>query len=163
MRAPDRPWARPLHRNVESGLVRVHAWGMRAEAILTHDVHNFYIRWEIIPEGRERAMLAALGGPVFLELETSCVIDQSGNRHETTKTKLPIWPFPGSNNRGQARFYDTDSRRRFWVNLQDAVGTTVVDWLFEARPGSVGADGKIIAVAEGVRPAAPAAPTPSAS
>ncbi len=140
---------------------------MRVEAIPTHDIHNFYLRWEIIPEGKEKAMLAALGGPVSLDVETSCVIDQSGNRHETFRMKVPIWPYPGSNNRMQARFYDSDSRRRFWVNLQDATGTTVVDWLFEARPGSLGKDGKTIPVAEGVRrvtavvPAAQGSSTPS--
>lgn len=134
---------------------------MRVEAVPTHDIHNFYLRWEIIPEGRERAMLAALGGPLHLDVETSSVIDQSGNRHETFRMKVPIWPFPGERNRAQARFYDVDSRRRFWVNLQDAVGTTVVDALFEWRPGSVGKDGKVISVAEGVRRATPAATPPS--
>ena len=135
--------------------------GMRVEAIPTHDIHNFYLRWEVIPEGKEKAMLVALGGPVVLEIETSCVVEQSGNRLATTKTKVPIWPFPGSNNRMQARFYDTDSRRRFWVNLQDAVGTTVVDWLYDARPGSLGKDGKVISVAEGVSRAAPVPSTPA--
>ena len=142
--------------------------GMRVEAVPTHDIHNFYLRWELIPEGKEKAMLEALGGPVSLELATSCVIDQSGTRHETFKFKVPIWPFPGSadtpstRNRMQARFYDSDSRRRFWVNLQDAVGTTVVDWLYDARAGSLGKDGKVFPVAEGVRAATPAtSPTPS--
>jgi hypothetical protein len=137
---------------------------MRVEVIPSHDIHNFYLRWEIVPEGRERPMLAALGGPLFLAVETSCVVDQSGNRHETTTLKVPIWPFPGERNLGQARFYDADSRRRFWVNLQDAVGTTVVDWLFEARPGSLkntGKDGKTLTVAEGVRRAPTAAPQPA--
>lgn len=139
---------------------------MRVEVTPSHDIHNFYLRWEIVPEGREKAMLAALGGPVFLEIETSCVVDQTGNRHETTKLKVAIWPYPGEKNRGQARFYDADSRRAFWVNLQDAVGTTVVDWLFEARPGSLkdsGKEGKTLPVAEGLRrPASAPQGAPSA-
>ena len=129
---------------------------MRVEAVPTHDIHSFYLRWEILPEGREKAMLAALGGPLTLEVETSCVIEQNGNKLGETKLKVPIWPYPGERNRGQARFYDTDSRRRFWVNLQDAVGTTVVDRLFEVRPGSVAKEGMAIVVAEGVKRAVPA-------
>jgi len=140
---------------------------MRVEVVPTHDAHNFYLRWEIIPEGREKALLAALGGPLSLEVETSCIVEQNGNKLPETKTKVVIWPYPGARNLGQARFYDTDARRRFWVNLMDAVGTTVVDWLFEARPGSVGKEGKTLLVPEGIRRAAPAtsapAPTPTAS
>ena len=138
---------------------------MRVEVSPSHDIHNFYLRWELIPEGREKAMLAALGGPLFLEIETSCVVDQAGNRLESTKLKIPIWPYPGERNRGQARFYDTDARRRFWVNLQDAVGTTVVDWLFDARPGSLkgaGKEGRSLTVAEGVRRASAPASAPGA-
>jgi len=136
---------------------------MRAEVTPSHDIHNFYLRWEVVPEGREKAMLAALCGPLFLEIETSCVVDQAGKRLEATTLKLPIWPYPGEKNRGQARFYDADSRRRFWVNLQDAVVTTVVDWLFEARPGSLkdtGKEGKTLTVVEGVRRAPVASSTP---
>ena len=141
---------------------------MRAEVIPGHDIHNLYLWWEVIPEGREKAMLEALGGPLTLAVETSSVVEQSGARQAQATLRIPIWPYPGAKNRGQARFYDVDSRRRFWVNLQDAVGTTVVDWLFEARPGSLakaGKEGKVISVVEGVRRtgvAAPNAPAPTA-
>lgn len=138
---------------------------MRAEGILTHDVHNLYLRWEVIFEGKERALLAGLGGPVTLEIETSCCIDLSGNRHEKTKVKVAIWPPTGPKNLGQARFYDVDSRRRFWVNFQSAVTTTVVDWLYEQKPASIPEkDGVTLSVPEyapGTAPAASSAPVPS--
>ena len=135
---------------------------MRVEGILTHDVHSFYLRWEVIYEGKERSLLAALVGPVALEVEVSCSIDLSGNRHEHAKIKVQVWPYAGPKNIGQSRFYDVDSRRRFWVNLQDAVGTTLVDWLYEAKPGSVGKDGVVIPVPEYAPGTAPA-PAPAAT
>jgi hypothetical protein len=121
---------------------------MRAEVTPTHDARNFYLRWEVFPEGRERAMLEALGGPLVLEIETSCYFDLSGNRHEKAKVKVPVWPHAGPRNLGQARFWDSDARRRFWTNLQSAVGTTVVDFLHEAKPGSVGKEGVTLSVPE---------------
>jgi len=117
--------------------------------------------WEIFYEGKERELLAALGGPLSIEIETSCWIDPPGNRHETGKVKVAIWPHPGPHNLGQARFYDVDSRRRFWVNLLGAVGTTVVDWLWACRPGSVGKDGVTLTVPE--RPRSGAAPSPAST
>jgi hypothetical protein len=128
---------------------------MRAEVMPTSDFHTLYLRWEVIPEGKERPMLEALGGPLVLELETSCFIDLGGTRHDAAKVKVPIWPHPGTRNLGQARFFDVDSRRRFWVNLLGAVGREVVDFLFEAKPGSVPKEGATIFVPE--RPKALAA------
>ena len=137
---------------------------MRVEGILTHDVHSLYLRWEVILEGRERALLSALGGPVALEAEVSCFIDLSGNRHEKATIKVSVWPYAGPKNIGQSRFYDVDSRRRFWVNLQDAVGTTLVDWLYEAKPGSVGKDGFVLTVPEYAPGTAPSrGPAPAAT
>jgi hypothetical protein len=142
---------------------------MRAEVMPTHDAHSFYFRWEVIYEGKERERLAALGGPLTLEVDVSSYIDLGGVRHETAKVKVPIWPYAGPKNIGQSRFWDVDSRRRFWVNLQEAIGTTVVDWLFDAAPGSVGKDGAVIRVPEipgtPVRPSPPPAakPTPATS
>jgi hypothetical protein len=132
---------------------------MRVDVMPAHDIHSLYLRWIISPEGRERALLEALGGPVWLELETSCYVDVSGNRNETARVKVPIWPYPGPRNRGQARFWDGDSRRRFWVNLQSAVSTTVVDFLFERKPGSVPKEGVTLSVAE--RPLTTSAPAPA--
>lgn len=131
---------------------------MRVDVMPTHDVHSFFLRWEILFEGREKALLAALGGPLTLEIAVSNQVDLAGVHHATSTIKVAIWPHPGRRNLGQSRFSDVDSRRRFWVNLQDAVGTTVVDWLYEARPGSVGKDGHVLSVAElpvaaGVTPA----------
>jgi len=137
---------------------------MRVEVTPTHDIHNFYLRFEVIPEGKERSMLERLGGPLALEVEASCYVDLSGNRHETGAIKVALWPYPNEapRNLGQTRFYDTDARRRFWVNLQDAVGTKVVDFLWAAKPGSVSKEGVTLSVPEGVkRPVAPAAPAPA--
>ena len=131
---------------------------MRVDVMPTHDVHSLYLRWEVLFEGREKALLSALGGPLVLEIGVSNFIDLSGVKHPTSTIKVPIWPHAGQRNLGQSRFSDVDSRRRFWVNLQDAVGTTVVDWLYEARPGSVGKDGHVLSVAEGVTPAPQPAP-----
>lgn len=125
---------------------------MRIDVMPTHDVHSFYLRWILAPEGKERALLEALGGPLSLEVETSCYIDLGGNRHETAAVKVPIWPYAGPQNHGQARFYDVDARRRFWVNLTEAVTKTVVDFLWEASPGSVPEkEGVTLRVPEGVR------------
>jgi hypothetical protein len=128
---------------------------MRAEILPTHDVHSFYLRWEIGYDGKEKERLAALGGPVTLEIETSNYVDLAGVRHDTARFKVAIWPFNGPKNVGQARFTDVDSRRRFWVNLQEACVTAVVDAVWERAPGSVGKEGLTIFVPE--RPAAAAA------
>lgn len=130
---------------------------MRVDVTPTHDVHNLYLRWIVGYDGPEKARLERLGGPVALEIETSCYIDLAGARHETARVKIPIWPYAGPQNHGQARFWDVDSRRRFWVNLLDAVTKRVADFLWEAKPGSVGKDGVTISVPEGAaRPTAPA-------
>jgi hypothetical protein len=138
---------------------------MRAEVLPTHDVHNFYLRWEIGYDGREKERLAALGGPVTLEIEVSNYIDLSGNRHDTARVKVAIWPFPGPKNVGQARFTDVDSRRRFWVNLQESCVTAVVDAVWERAPGSVGKDGLTISVPErpALAPSGSASPSPAAA
>jgi hypothetical protein len=135
---------------------------MRAEVLPTHDVHNFYLRWELGYDGKEKERLAALGGPVTLELEVSNYVDLAGNFHATGRVKVLVWPFPGPKNVGQARFTDVDSRRRFWVNLQESCVTAVVDAIWDREPGSVGKEGLTIFVPERRSPAAPAdAPTPS--
>jgi hypothetical protein len=124
---------------------------MRVDVMPTHDAHTLYLRWEILYEGfgKEVERLKSLGGPVSLDVDTSCFIDFGGNRHEVAKIRVPIWPYPGPKNIGQARFWDVDSRRRFWVNLQEAVTTTVVDWMWLAKPGSVDAKpGAVIRVPE---------------
>jgi hypothetical protein len=121
---------------------------MRVETTPTHDVNSLFLRWEVIPEGKEKALLQALGGPLSVEFEVSCYIDLGGNRHETFALKVPIWPHPGDRNLGQARFWDVDSRRRFWVNLQGAIGTTVVDFVWDTPPGSVAKEGVVLKVPE---------------
>ena len=124
---------------------------MHADVFPSHDISYLFLRWEIVPESGEKIRLNSLGGPLWLEIETSCYVDTAGNRLATQKVKIPIWPYPGPKNIGQARFYDVDARRRFWVNLQDAVGKAVVDYVFDVKPGSVPKEGVTIRVAE--RPA----------
>jgi hypothetical protein len=123
---------------------------MRVEVMPTHDAHTFYFRWEVIYEalGKEVERLKALGGPLSLEVDVSCFIDFGGNRHDVAKIRVPIWPYPGPKNIGQARFWDVDARRRFWVSLQDAVTVKVVDWMWFVKPGSVGPEGAILKVPE---------------
>src|SRR5215471_3144384 len=123
---------------------------MRVEVMPTHDAHSLYLRWEVIYEalGKEVERLKSLGGPVGIEIDVSCFIDFGGNRHDVAKVRVPIWPYPGPKNIGQTRFWDVDSRRRFWVNLQDAVGKTVVDWMWQTEPGSVGKEGAVLKVPE---------------
>src|SRR5262245_66586735 len=125
---------------------------MRVEVMPTHDAHTLYFRWEVIYEalGKEIERLKSLGGPVGLEIDVSCFIDFGGNRHDVAKVRVPIWPYPGPKNIGQARFWDVDSRRRFWVNLQDAVTTSAVDFLYDTRPGSVPPEGASVVVRERV-------------
>ena len=121
---------------------------MRVDVMPGQDFHNLYLRWEVLYEGKERQVLEALGGPLTLEIEVSCYIDLSGNRHEKANIKVPIWPYAGPKNLGQSRFWDVDSRRRFWVNLQESVGTTVVDWMYAQEPGAVPKEGATITVPE---------------
>jgi hypothetical protein len=130
---------------------------MRADVIPSHDTTSLYLRWEIVFEGRERERLATLGGPLWLEIETSNYLDPvSGKRFETTKVRIPVWPHPGERNLGQGRWWDVDSRRRFWVNLQDAIGTKVVDFVYEGDLRAVPKEGVTVSVPE--RPGAPSAP-----
>jgi hypothetical protein len=123
---------------------------MRVDGMPTHDAHTLYLRWEILYDGlgKEVERLKSLGGPVGLEIDVSSFIDFGGNRLEVAKVRVPVWPYPGPKNIGQSRFYDVDSRRRFWVNLQSAIGTTVVDWMWLTKPGSVGKEGAVIKVPE---------------
>lgn len=128
----------------------------------THDVHSLFLRWIIHLEGRERALCEALGGPLSLEFEVTNVIDLSGNRHERARLKVPLWPYPGPQNHGQARFVDVDARRRFWVNLVDAIATDAVDFLDDRKPGSVPPEGTSIFIPEKPRKgeSGPSAPPP---
>jgi hypothetical protein len=134
---------------------------MRAEVIPSHDTTSLYLRWEIVFEGKERDLLKRLGGPLWLEIGTSCYLDPvSGKRFDTMAVRVPIWPHPGERNIGQGRWWDVDSRRRFWVNLQEAVGSRVVDFVHAARLGHVPKEGVTISVPE--RPGAPdPAPAPA--
>jgi hypothetical protein len=133
---------------------------MRVEVIPSHDTTSLYLRWEVLYEGKEPLLLHQLGGPLWLELATSAYIDPvSGKRLETALVRVPIWPHPGERNVGQGRWWDVDARRRFWVNLQDAIGTQVVDFVFERKLGSVPKEGATISVPErpGERMPAPTA------
>lgn len=143
---------------------------MRAEVIPSHDTTSLYLRWEILYEGKERLLLHQLGGPLWLEIGTSSYIDPvSGKRQETAVVRIPIWPHPGERNIGQGRWWDVDARRRFWVTLQEAVGTRVVDFVYERKLGSVPKEGvtvslperegEPVAAGDGTAPATPGAAT----
>jgi hypothetical protein len=137
---------------------------MRADVVPSHDTTSLYLRWEIVYEGKERALLERLGGPLWLEVETSCYLDPvSGKRLDAHKVKIPIWPHPGERNLGQGRWWDVDSRRRFWVNLLEATVTRVVDFVYDALPGSVPKEGVTISVPERPGPPETPAPTPALS
>lgn len=121
---------------------------MKVDVVETHDIHNFYLRWEILYQRNEKVACAALGGPLALEIETSSFVDPSGNKQPTAKVKVALWPFVGPRNFGQGRWTDVDARRRFWVNLLETVGTTVVETLFAVKPGSVPKDGLVLPIPE---------------
>jgi hypothetical protein len=125
---------------------------MRIDLMPGHDVHNLYLRWVIRYDGKEKDLLARLGGPLFLEVETSCYVDLAAVRHEVGRVKIPIWPYAGPQNHGQARFWDVDARRRFWVNLEGAIPTVVQPFIYERKPGSVPEkEGVTLFVPEGVK------------
>jgi hypothetical protein len=117
---------------------------MRAEVTLSEDTTCLQVRWEIVPEGAERRRLAALGGPLALRLEAREFVDRDGKHHERTTVEVPIWPHPGLRNFGQARFTDFEARRAFVEALQGCVTGAVAEFLADARPGSLTAEGKVI-------------------
>jgi hypothetical protein len=121
---------------------------MYADVHLLEDTTTLYVRWEIRFEGRERARCEALGGPLALVIEASDYVDAGGTFHERADVEVPIHPHAGRVNRGQAKFRDFESRRRFVERLQDAVSRDVTDFLYEARPGSLPVEGHVIRSAE---------------
>ncbi len=121
---------------------------MRAEVIPSSDTTTLYLRWEVIPEGGELDQMRELGGPVTLELEATDYVDVGGKYHETAAVEVPIFPFDGPRNFGQAKFTDHESRRSFMERLQGAVVGDVANFVADTEPGSLDVEGHVIRVAE---------------
>ena len=120
---------------------------MYCEVKESEDTTTLYLRWEIHFEGREVVRLEKLGGPVWLVIEAENYVDVGGKFHERAEVEVPIFPHPGRRNLGQAKFTEYESRRAFWEALQDAVIGDVVDFVYDAKPGSVDVEGHFIKVA----------------
>ena len=119
---------------------------MYCEVIESEDTTTLYLRWEIKLEMGELKRLKALGGPLVLAIDAENYVDVSGAFHESAEVEVPIYPHPGRRNLGQAKFTDYESRRHFWETLQEAIITDVVDFVFDAAPGSVDVEGHVIRV-----------------
>jgi hypothetical protein len=117
---------------------------MRAETFPSEDTTTLYVRWEIVPEGGERARLRALGGTVYLVIEVNDYVDLDGKEHATAEVEVLIYPHPGPRNYGQAKFTRHESRRAFVELLQEGVTVDVANFVAEAAPGSVPVEGHVI-------------------
>lgn len=122
---------------------------MWAEVIPDEDTTTLYLRWEILPEGRETKALKALGGPLVLAVAAREYVDPAGKHYDHTWVDVPIYPHAGHVNRGQAKFTDVDARRAFWELLVGAVNDEVASFVWEAKPGSVDVEGHVIRVGDG--------------
>ena len=117
---------------------------MWADVIADEDTTTLYLRWEILPEGKELERLRALGGPLTLRIAAQQTIDTAGKFHEHAWVEVPIYPHAGRINRGQAKFTDVDARRAFWEQLVRAVNDDVATFVWEAEPNSVDVEGHVI-------------------
>ena len=102
--------------------------------MLNEDTTTLFVRWEVIVEMGEAERLARLPGPLTLRLEASSYVDDGGKFHERIEVDVPIHPHAGRRNRGQAKFRDWESRRRFVENLQDGVTGDVAAFLWADPP-----------------------------
>lgn len=118
---------------------------MRAEVVLSEDTTYRFLRWEIVFEGREVARLRALGGPLMLKIGARNYVDNAGKYFESTEVEVPVYPHAGTQNFGQAKFTDYESRRLFVEHLQQGVTVDAATFVAEAAPGSVSLDGHVIA------------------
>lgn len=117
---------------------------MRCEVIESEDTTTLYLRFEIIFEGKEEALLKALGGPLWLVIPSRDYVDVTGTFHETHDVEIPIYPHAGRRNRGQVKFTVYESRRAFWESLQGAICGEVTSFVYDAEPGSVDVEGHFI-------------------
>jgi hypothetical protein len=123
---------------------------MWTEVQLREDTTTLYVTWEIGPEGGELARLERLAGPLVLRIAASHYVDEGGKYFEHTDVDVPIFPHAGRANRGQAKFRDYESRRRFVENLQDGVTRDVADYLWSVDPTSLPVEGHVVVRPEGV-------------
>ena len=117
---------------------------MRCAVTPSEDTTTLMLRWEISAEGTEQARLLELGGPLMLELDATNYVDVGGKFHEATTVEILIHPYAGPRNFGQAKFTDFESRRAFWEALQDSVTGVVANFIYDAAPGSVDVEGKVL-------------------
>ena len=117
---------------------------MRCEVVDSEDTTTLYLRYELIFEGKERELCKALGGPLWLVIKARDYVDVSGTQHEEMDVEIPVYPHAGQRNRGQVKFTDYESRRAFWERLQGAVCDEVTNFIYDAAPGSVEAEGHFI-------------------
>lgn len=118
---------------------------MRAEVVLSEDTTYRFLRWEIVFEGRELQRLRALGGPLMLKLGARNYVDNAGKYFESTEIEVPVYPHAGTQNFGQAKFTDFESRRLFVEHLQEGVTVDAATFVAEAAPASVPIEGHVIA------------------
>ncbi len=117
---------------------------MRCEVVDSEDTTTLYLRYEIIFEGKEVELLKALGGPLWLVIKARDYVDAAGTYSEEADVETPIWPHAGQRNRAQVKFTDYESRRAFWERLQGSVVDEVTNFVYDAAPGSVEAEGHFI-------------------
>ncbi len=117
---------------------------MRAEVVLGEDTSHLFLRWEIAPDGKERSMLEELGGPLTLRIHAEHYVDEGGKYYESIPIDVPIFPHPGTRNRGQAKFRDHEARRQFLQHLQTGVTGDIADFIWDSEPGSVDVEGHVL-------------------
>ncbi|MGE0193022.1 MAG: hypothetical protein AB7T63_13380 [Planctomycetota bacterium] len=122
---------------------------MRADVYPSEDTTTLYLRFEIVPEGREAARLSRLGGPLVLAIGAKDYVDAGGKLLGDTVVEVPIYPHAGKRNFGQARFTRHESRRAFQEALQDGVIGPVTAFLFDGNLEQVPVEGHTIRVGEG--------------
>ncbi|MCA9315480.1 MAG: hypothetical protein H6806_06220 [Planctomycetes bacterium] len=122
---------------------------MRADVYPSEDTTTLYLRFEIVPEGREPARLERLAGPLILAIAAKDYVDAGGKLVGDTVVEVPIFPHAGKRNFGQARFTRHESRRAFQELLQDAVIGPVTTFIYEGDLEHVPVEGHTIRVGEG--------------
>ncbi len=119
---------------------------MRADVHPSEDTTTLYLRFEIIPEGREKALLDRLGGPLTVVIEARDYVDAAGKRFERTDVEVPIYPHLGQRNFGQARFTSHEARRAFQEALQEVVLGRVTNFVHDTDLAAVPVEGHAIRV-----------------
>jgi len=121
---------------------------MRADTTLGEDATTLYLRWEIVPEMGEMRRLEGLGGPLLLKIPARHYVDLEGTEHERIDLEVPIFPFAGARNFGQAKFRDYESRRAFCEALEGMIVGEVSAFIHDTTPGGVASEGHVFEAAE---------------